>query len=145
MVQTKERIGYIDAMRGLAMFMVVIYHVSLGCFNSHNIITEVINVQLELPLFFFISGFFMGHIRENGYKKAFINKFYHLVIPALIMMSLFCWVKGISPIDGIQYRLKSGYWFTLVLFGFNVIYILTDFLSKKLGEAIYQKNIYYIY
>ena len=66
-----KRIEYIDAMRGMAMFMVIVYHISFGCFHSENIITKIVNVQLELPLFFFISGFFANKIRKTIKHKIF--------------------------------------------------------------------------
>lgn len=126
-----NRIEYIDSMRGVAMLMVVIYHVSLY-FHSDNIITKIINVQLELPLFFFISGFFAERMVAHGFKKAMIDKLLHLVVPTLLMMSLFCWVMNLDFFEGLQKRLKEGYWFTLVLFEFIIVYLVVSWFGKKL-------------
>lgn len=135
-----KRIEYIDAMRGLAMFMVIVYHVSFGCFHSDNIITKVVNVQFELPLFFFISGFFADKMNTKGFWKTISGKFSHLVIPTLIMMALYCWVMDLDFMEGLQKRLKEGYWFTLVLFEFIVIYLLTDSFCKRVKLSEFQKK-----
>lgn len=128
-----QRTKYIDGMRGVAMFMVVIYHVSYSCFHSDNIITNVINVRYELPLFFFISGFFAERMEIKGTWVCILDKFKRLIIPTIIMMSLFCWTMNFDLIEGIQKKLKEGYWFTFVLFEFIVIYNMTNIFSKIFG------------
>lgn len=60
-----NRIEYIDAMRGLAMIMVVIGHFFVFSFHYHNALFLNINAALELPIFFMISGFFAPHILNN--------------------------------------------------------------------------------
>lgn len=129
----KQRINYVDGMRGLAMFMVVIYHISFGCFHSGNIITNIINVQYELPLFFFISGFFAERMENKGTWTCILDKILHIIIPTIIMMSLFCWVMDYDLIEGFQKRLKEGYWFTFVLFEFILIYLSTNLFCKTFG------------
>lgn len=133
------RIGYVDAMRGLAMFMVVVYHVSFVCFHSDNVITRMVNVQLELPLFFFISGFFASCAGNNGYWRAVFGKFSFLVVPALLMMLLYCVAFDLDYIQGLQKRLKEGYWFPIVLFEFFVIYLLIDAIGRKLRLVSWQR------
>lgn len=135
-----KRIEYIDSMRGLAMFMVIIYHISYGCFHSDNLITKVINVQLQLPLFFFISGFFADKMSGKNWGKVIVEKFSYLVVPAMIVMALYCWVMDYDFIEGLQKRLKEGYWFTLVLFEFIMIYLLTDSLSRVLKLSSFWKK-----
>lgn len=135
-----KRIEYIDSMRGLAMFMVIIYHISYGCFHSENLITKVVNVQLQLPLFFFISGFFADKMSGKNLGKTIVDKFSYLVVPAMIVMALYCWVMDFDFIEGLQKRLKEGYWFTLVLFEFIMIYLLTDYLSRVLKLSSFWKK-----
>lgn len=47
----KERIGYVDAMRGLAMLMVVVGHCCIGSFGNHPILC-----YKYLPLFMELTG-----------------------------------------------------------------------------------------
>lgn len=140
-----KRIEYIDAMRGMAMFMVIVYHISFGCFHSENIITKIVNVQLELPLFFFISGFFANKMDDKKFERQLSIKFSHLIIPTLIMMTFYCWVMDFNFIEGLQKRLKEGYWFTFVLFEFIVIYLLTNQFIKRLNLSLSSKKYIHLF
>lgn len=59
----KERIEYIDTMRGFTMLLVVYSHVRLYglYFDDSNIVSSFNSIFLliRMPLFFFISGFFI--------------------------------------------------------------------------------------
>lgn len=128
----KARVEYVDSMRGVAMLMVVIFHVSYGCFHSNNIITSISCAQFQLPLFFMVSGFFAGKIVENTFVKILKDKFLTLVVPALLMLLLYCMTMDISYFSALRKMLKDGYWFTLVLYEFVVIFAFTALLAKKI-------------
>ena len=54
----KQRIEYIDALRGFTMILVVIHHVALfmwGILGIHSIHGYL--MQVRMPMFYFISGF----------------------------------------------------------------------------------------
>lgn len=123
---------YIDSMRGLAMLLVVIFHVTYECFHSENIIIRVVNIQLQLPFFFFISGFFASKLNRNGVLQGIIQQVKRLLIPSLLMLALYCWVMNLDYLHSLNLRLKEGYWFTIVLFEFGVIYILTDAVCNRM-------------
>lgn len=128
----KERVEYIDAMRGLAMLMVVIFHISYGCFHSNNIITSITCAQIQLPLFFMISGFFAGRMMKTGVRCSIRKRFISLVIPSLLMLFFYCEVKNIPYLSALGKMLKEGYWFALVLFEFVVIYLYTAMVLRCL-------------
>lgn len=128
----KARVEYIDSMRGVAMLMVVIFHVSYGCFHSENIITSVSCAQFQLPLFFMVSGFFAGKIVENTFVKVLKDKFCTLVVPALLMLLLYCMTMNIPYLSALKKMLKDGYWFTLVLYEFVVIFAFSALITKKI-------------
>lgn len=73
----KERIGYIDAMRGFTMLLVVYSHILYfgygPLFMEHRTTFNDVFTIIYMPLFFFISGFVL-------YRKifvcSFVNKFY---------------------------------------------------------------------
>ena len=50
------RLGYIDAMRGFCMVLVVYWHLSM--FGASDLALNPLFFSFQLPLFFFISGFF---------------------------------------------------------------------------------------
>ncbi len=65
---SSKRIGYIDAMRGLAMLFVVMGHLSFFCTGSKTVGLSSACVFIEIPLFFMISGFLM--YKPNGFTKS---------------------------------------------------------------------------
>ena len=78
------RIKYIDALRGLAMLMVVMVHVegfSVFIEEFHVSFFRRICEALMLPLFFFISGFLARPI--SG--KALMIKCTQLLVPSIIL------------------------------------------------------------
>lgn len=124
--QENNHINYIDAMRGLAMFMVVVDHIFTICTLTNNPINILINGQFQLPLFFFISGFFINHSCSKPFLPTIWDKFRRLIIPAIVVMSLYIWIIDADYYTVITHYLKYGYWFTFVLFGFTLIYIMFD-------------------
>lgn len=128
-----RRIEYIDAMRGLAMIMVVIGHFFSLSFHYYNPLFLNINATLQLPLFFMISGFFAPHMLKESFMKAVWDKFSRLIIPAILMFSIFVWIFNLNYVKGFYDPLKYGYWFTFVMFGYTIIYILVSRFTKVLG------------
>ena len=53
----KKRIQYIDAMRGFAMFLVILCHVFTFSFGNHKSVISDWFLTFRMPLFFTISGF----------------------------------------------------------------------------------------
>lgn len=115
------------------MLMVVVFHVSYMCFGSKNVLINIFNAQLELPLFFMISGFFAANIMKRNVLRALGSRFMELVMPALLMLLLFCMVKDVAYQSALCKMLKDGYWFTLVLFEFVVIYTLVASVLRFLN------------
>lgn len=71
----KERIGYVDAMRGLAMLMVVVGHCCIGSFGNHPIFDIYVNQAVQIPLFFLISGFFAPMMLKRPLTNTVMSKF----------------------------------------------------------------------
>ncbi len=132
-----QRIGYIDALRGFTMFLVVLGHVVMLCWqlgfetpSFHHYFTQV-----RMPMFFFISGFVMykagvewnwQHIVQFFKKKIPVQ-----LISPFIFFLLFLHVAGTSLYDGIMDKTKAGYWFTLVLLEYYVFYAAVRFVVRS--------------
>lgn len=125
-----RRIEYIDAMRGLAMIMVVIGHFFSFSFHCYNPLFLNINATLQLPLFFMISGFFAPHMLKESFSMAVWNKLVRLVIPGILMFSIYVWVFNLNFTNGLYEPFKYGYWFTFVMFGYSIIYIIVSKFTK---------------
>lgn len=115
-----ERIKYIDALRGLAMLMVVMVHVegfSVFVEEFHMSLFRRLCEALMLPLFFFISGFLARPCSENKLFK----KSMQLLIPACVWGILYTFHihKDITSFFLNVY--KFGYWFTITLLEMLVV------------------------
>ncbi len=123
--KSKKRIGYIDALRGFTMILVVAYHVSSDC-KTPIYLMEFFNLY-RMPLFFFISGFIL-------YKKCFVwnganlhiflrKKFMIQIIPTVLFLGLYNFVFSIPDLSPTY----NGYWFTLALFMYFMLYSVIRF------------------
>jgi fucose 4-O-acetylase-like acetyltransferase len=136
-----KRIEYIDAMRGVAILLVVTGHVIFFSFHNsfENVqmmrLWQILNAGLEVPIFFFISGFFSYKpVEPRGDKiMNFIGqKFKALVIPATAFMLFFCWLHRINLIQAVIDPYKAGFWFTFSLFEIMLLYLGMNYVAKLL-------------
>lgn len=134
----KQRIEYIDAMRGFTMLLVVYSHVSRFCLNCK--INEVFTyndlfTEFRMPLFFFISGFVFYKIQRiwnwENLKKFFSAKIKVQVISPLIFLLLFCIFTKVSFVEIVTKNFMSEYWFTFALFEFFLLYIALELVLGK--------------
>ena len=127
-----KRIEYIDAMRGFTMMLVVLVHVcearkGLDFYGVTNSINRFFST-FRMPLFFFVSGFVFfkaSRVFDFGTVKSFLaKKFTVQIVPTVIFGLLFAWFsKYAAPSDLLFSKFRGGYWFTVALFEFFLIYI----------------------
>lgn len=125
-IQNKnDRIPYIDALRGLAMIMVVFVHVEIFCFFNFEHTTPLMNIlsSIHMPLFFFISGLCTYKPDRRYGLNRIKNDFIRLIVPAVVIGLLYtCFRKGENLIFFLSNSMKAGYWFTISLFEVLLIY-----------------------
>ena len=95
-----ERCGYIDVVKALTIYLVVLGHVIQFWQYKDSWWNErlfLIIYSFHMPLFMFISGL-VAYQRDNmSYGKFFANKFNRLIIPFLtIGMFLSCWARNLT-------------------------------------------------
>lgn len=130
----KPRMHYMDLLKGIAIFMVVMGHVLTICIRDIDAATifKVIG-EVHMPLFFFISGWFTYKAGDNGRirRPDLYSRAMQLIVPMVAVSAL--WVlyfptSGLkSPLppgfDGLWLsEFKNGYWFTPVLFVIMALY-----------------------
>lgn len=135
MEQTKpNRIGYIDALRGLAMILVVYFHIAAYGFGSYEFGYNDIIEWFRMPTFFFISGWLFykaGRIWDRQTITGMIRKkFMVQIIPTIVFMFLYLVMFNLLDISSFGSD-KKGYWYTFVLFEYFVIYILAEALLNR--------------
>lgn len=135
----KKRFEYIDAMRGFTMLLVVCTHVAIISYRQANIVTfHAALSTFRMPLFFFISGFILykaSRVWDTATTVDFLKKkFMVQIIPTLFFFVLFTKMfMGGVIIEGLCETSKNGYWFTISLFEFFMIYSLTSWTAKRLN------------
>ena len=134
-----KRIGYIDAMRGFTMILVVYSHVCGFCLGDRQMALNDVLFLFRLPCFFFISGWlfagtftgtipsvsseanYTGTVPHVTFWSVIKKKFMVQIVPTLFFLFL------LSPPPAFFHQFgafKGGYWFTFALFYFFVIYML---------------------
>ena len=133
-INQKRRIGYIDALRGFTMFLVVFGHVELFGFSVARSFLGSLFLSFRMPMFFFISGFIAYKITQwdwSYYKQVLKKKAIVQLIPTLFFFYLFSACHGDFDLLSIFTKGPQGYWFTVVLFYMFFIYYTVMFFCKS--------------
>lgn len=122
----KQRLLYIDVLRGIAILTVVYSHILLFCvgYSETSSMTDLLR-KYFLNAFFFLSGFMVYKVPTLNQTPILLGlwkKVKLLLIPTLISGGLCCvYVHG-NLLSYLADEAKGGYWFTIVLFIMMVIY-----------------------
>ena len=134
-----NRIGYIDAMRGFTMILVVYSHICHFCLGDSLLGFNATFFLFRLPCFFLISGWLFEPVCRRLFsdpwsecgvaiRQIVRKKFMVQIVPTFIFLLL------LAPPPEFFHQLgalKGGYWFTFALFEFFLIYMLSIRCSKR--------------
>ena len=127
----KERIQYIDAMRGFTMILVIYSHVCVFCFKEYFMAFNDVLFLLRMPCFFMISGWLFYKATRVWdsvtVKQVVQNKFMVQIIPTFIFLALHERTNFFHQLGAF----KGGYWFTFALFVYFCLYILSSLLFRR--------------
>ena len=138
----KQRLEWLDAMRGFTMILVVSNHVAGFGFDMSNKISSSMQflVLFRMPLFFFVSGFLaykasqVWNLRNLG--TLVTKKLRVQLIPTIVFFAFAIAVlrDNFWPAveDAYHSPFKGGYWFTLVLLYMFLVYYPFAWLESKL-------------
>lgn len=136
-----NRCEYIDALRGTAILFIVFGHIPMYCyglaettqFPSFRVFTSMV----QLPLFFFISGFlFSVKMISNkfGARIEYVSRrFRQLLLPAIVCGGIYLLANGGDVQGCLMDKYKSGYWFTWLLFEFLIIQVMLELIVEKIA------------
>ena len=137
----KPRIGYIDALRGFTMLLVVFAHVELFCFgiSFNDTFLGSLFITFRMPMFFFISGFiaYKCIIWDTNYYKTMVKKKTLVqIIPTLFFFYLYhCACHGRS-LTIFFTEGPGAFWFTIVLFYMFMIYYAVMFITRNWNQHV---------
>ena len=139
---TKERLQWLDALRGFTMLLVVANHVAQMSYGIEvkSSASLPLFVLFRMPLFFFVSGFLTWkpemlwtpvRLGMMIWKKVKIQ-----MIPTLVFLCVFVVMKRPhfweGLVDALSRPTKCGYWFTWALLIMFIVYFLYAFAESKL-------------
>lgn len=135
-----KRLRYIDAMRGLAILLVVFSHVTnayvkMPITNASFAGVYYMMTMFRMPLFFFVSGFFAYRLADK-WTGATVRRVMTKKFQAQIFgLTVFCFLYGVCVTHWKFHFLwtSNPYWFTESLFEMFCIYLLFALLERKSG------------
>lgn len=126
-----KRIEYIDQIKGLAIFLVVLAHIMAWTYQSWEVALQHKSVapmlwwriiySFHMPLFFCVSGYLCSI--KKGYTTFLKNKIKTLIIPFVSFFIL-------SGVINKSLTYGGGPWFLKTLFIFVMIYAISHLLLK---------------
>ncbi|MCH5222373.1 MAG: acyltransferase [Muribaculaceae bacterium] len=127
---SNSRLGYIDALRGMMIFLVVCSHVALWMDHSDAFVDFFL--PLRMPLFFFVSGF----LAWADYDKAMLkrrcsNRFWKQLYPTLFILLIYTFITGRNLKSVFFDTYKAGYWFTMSLFSAFIFFAIIAYLIHR--------------
>ena len=130
-----KRISYLDALRGLAILLVIEGHVRLFGFGikSYDTMSALMLYSFDLPLFFFISGLlaFRPNLSAKETMSNIVKKFKFLVLPAIVFSVVSNLIKHQSVFNPLFFGFKK-YWFTITLFEcFLIYYVIQQLIPLR--------------
>lgn len=129
----RERDLTLDLMKGLAIFLVVFGHVTGVTSGQSQYPLRSLIFSIHMPLFFFVSGYLVSRKLESANDiKHFVVKRMRLLLPLIVFgtIDIIFYDEEWAKWDGFFAWSKFGLWFFFVLFCFNTVYALCQYLLR---------------
>lgn len=127
----KNRLGYIDILKGILIILVVVGHSDIGEG------TRLAIYSFHMPLFFILNGFLYSH-KKIGFRNFTIKRIKRLLVPYVCFFLLNYIIQlNFSPKHILRFifggRMIEGvYWFIPVLFMSQIaLYFIVEHLGRK--------------
>lgn len=130
----KQRIEWLDVMKGIAIILVILGHI----LNNMNLFLHPVNQWLHLfhmPFFFILSGFLATKTSSKGLVENIKNKFISLIIP--FITGGFFFSLTMSSLNNYIFDLHHcGYWFLFSLFTCWIIFLPLSTITHPFHNII---------
>lgn len=136
----KERDMNIDALKGIAIILVVVGHCIQFIYSPDYYMTnKVYNIiySFHMPLFMFISGYLSFSEKKSIDMIWLKRRFCSLMIPYLVWVLLSYFIKGAEDenifiwlLESVLYVTNGARWFLLILF-LNCVILFVDIQIQK--------------
>ncbi len=140
----RERNLSIDAVKGVAIVLVMIGHVFVHNHMEDPYIYDFIKA-VQMPLFMIISGYLCGQGRKildiKSYGKVLGKRAVAYLVPFFAWLTLKHWNNLIEAYQRIFFELDFGLWFLAVLFILTVMVYTAQLIAgiiRKKNDGIYE-------
>lgn len=138
-----NRIEWIDAIRGMAIILVVYSHIMFFWIGDTQEIVNSFFIRFRMPLFFFISGFFLWSPDYNFAKllQRTKNRLFRQLYPTAIITGIFFFTLYTNYFSWLIFTpAKAGYWFTFVMVEMFLIiapllFLMNSFKLSKVWQT----------
>ena len=131
---------HVDALRGIAMLLVVLGHTMTGCTTgSDDSFLYNIVWSLQMPLFILISGYVTRYSRgiTDGaelwkyVKRRTIAYIFPWAVWSFIVRGVIFGEKKFLDIKWLLWHMDSGYWFLATIWTISMIFGISTFIARK--------------
>ena len=134
----KQRILFIDNLRALAIFSMIVGHIYVFTWSEHNSLWFNLIQSFNMPLFLLISGMFIKKTVTFSYLK---KRARLLLVPFVVVGSLWMLVRQ-EPYELLFIEsYHQGYWFLPTLFMITFFFIIQRTIMNALEKRLVEKYV----
>lgn len=136
-MKTKQHLQYIDVLKGVVIFFVVVGHAFHFGFSYYQSPLLSVLRSIDMPIFMTLAGLLASRgaleFSPEGCKAFWSKKARQLFLPLLTLPTLYALCYNIPSSEMIFGMYHGGYWFTWVLFLMFVLWFAFRLLSHFLN------------
>lgn len=131
-----SRIVYIDQLKGISMFLVVLGHVIWFSLDMPESLLLKLIASFHVPTFMFLAGYMAYKPTQTNWIFYFVKKIRTLLFPFIFIGSLYTLCQHESLINDLLLgKMKNGYWFIFVLFEIFILFAPFSYISQKINKS----------
>lgn len=130
----KQHIQYIDVLKGVTIFLVVVGHAFHFGFEYYRSPLLYVLRSIDMPIFLFLSGMLGAKalsFEGQDIKAYWLKKARQLLLPLCTLPFLYASIYNIDIVHLLLDRMHGGYWFTLTLFEMFVLLYVVRYLNHR--------------
>lgn len=125
----KQRIQYIDRLKGFAIVAVIFGHLSMWQLGGYHSPTWLVGT-FHMPTFLFLSGF----VLTSPSVSKCLHKLLQFLLPAVIVGGVYAYYMDSDLAHFFFHEAKTGYWYLFVLSGYYILMMLFHYLNTYDGK-----------
>jgi fucose 4-O-acetylase-like acetyltransferase len=139
----KERNSYVDALRGIAMLLVVLGHTMTGSTeNSQQSFLFQVIWSLQMPMFILISGYVTRYGSDISNFSEFIkflskrtvSYLWPWIVWTVVIRGMIFGSKSFLNLGYIFWHMDSGYWFLFTIWSISLIFGFSRLVSNNVNK-----------